>query len=105
DGVLQALGDPPAAGRWLLAADPIPQAPPPPLCFSGRFSTVMLSHGYWQRHFGGDRWVIGRTLTVDSLPRQIVGIMPQGFRVIKTEPDLILPLTFDRGRVILAGFG
>jgi predicted permease len=65
----------------------------------------MLSYGYWQRHFGGDRSVIGRTLTVDSLPRQIVGVMPRGFRVVKTEPDLILPLAFDRGRVILAGFG
>ena len=31
--------------------------------------------------------------------------MPQGFRVVKTEPDLILPLAFDRGRLILAGFG
>ena len=105
DGVLQAFGVPPAAGRWLLAADQIPQGPPPPLSFSGRSSTVMLSYGYWQRHFGGDRSVIGRTLTVDSLPHQIVGVMPQGFRVVKTESDLILPLAFDRGRVILAGFG
>jgi predicted permease len=31
--------------------------------------------------------------------------MPKGFRVVKAEPDLILPLAFDRGRVILAGFG
>ena len=30
--------------------------------------------------------------------------MPKGFRVVKAEPDLILPLAFDRGRVILAGF-
>ena len=105
DGVLQAFGVPPAAGRWLLAADQIPQGPPPPLSFSGRSSTVMLSYGYWQRHLGGDRSVIGRTLTVDSLPHQIVGVMPQGFRVVKTESDLILPLAFDRGRVILAGFG
>ncbi len=104
DGVLQALRVPPAAGRWLLAADQIPQAREP-FSFSGRSSTVMLSYGYWQRHFGGDRSVIGRNLNVDSLPRQIVGIMPQGFRVVKTEPDLILPLAFDRGRVILAGFG
>jgi predicted permease len=104
DGLLQALGVPPAAGRWLLAADQIPQGPEP-LSFSGRSSAVMLSYGYWQRHFGGDRSVIGRNLTVDSRPRQIVGIMPQGFRVAKTEPDLILPLAFDRGRVILAGFG
>src|SRR5581483_6583019 len=54
DGVLQALGVPPAAGRWLVAADQIPQAPPPSLGFSGRSATVMLSYGYWQRHFGGD---------------------------------------------------
>jgi predicted permease len=105
DGVLQALGVPPAAGRWLLSADQIPEAPAPSLSFSGRSSTVLLSYGYWQRHFGGDRSVIGHNLTVDSLPRQIVGVMPSGFRVVKTEPDLILPLAFDRGRVILAGFG
>ena len=104
DGVLQALGVPPAAGRWLLAADQIPEAPPAALSFSGRSSTVMLSYGYWQRHFGGDRSVIGRNLIVDSRPRRIVGVMPQGFRVVKTEPDLILPLAFDRGRAILAGF-
>lgn len=104
DGVLQALGVRPAAGRWLLAADQIPQAPPPPLSFAGRSSTVMLGYGYWQRHFGGDRSVIGRTLTVDSLPRQVVGVMPQGFRIVKTEPDLIMPLAFDRSRTILAGF-
>jgi hypothetical protein len=65
----------------------------------------MLSYGYWQRHFGGDLSVIGLGLAVDSLPRQIVGVMPKGFRVVKAEPDLILPLAFDRGRVILAGFG
>ncbi len=104
DGVLQALGVPPAVGRWLLAADQIPQAPPPPMSFSGLSSAVMLSYGYWQRHFGGDRSVIGRTLTVDSQPRQIVGVMPRGFRIVKTEPDLLLPLAFDRGHMILAGF-
>jgi predicted permease len=103
DGVLQALGVAPAAGRWLLAADQIPQGPEP-LSFSGLSSTVMLSYGYWQRHFGGDRSVLGRNLTVDSRPRQIVGVMPRNFRIIKTEPDLILPLALDRGRAILAGF-
>ena len=106
DGVLDTLGVAPAAGRWLLPADQIPQAPDPErLSFSGRSSAVMLSYGYWQRHFGGDRSVIGRNLTVDSQPRQIVGVMPKGFRVVKAEPDLILPLAFDRGRVVLAGFG
>jgi predicted permease len=104
DGVLQALGVPPAAGRWLLAGDQVPESPAGPLSFSGRSSTVMLSYGYWQRHFGGDRSVIGRTLIVDSQPRRIVGVMPRSFRIVKEAPDLILPLAFDRGHVILAGF-
>jgi predicted permease len=103
DGVLQTLGVRPAAGRWLLAADQIPQAPQPN-SFSGRSSAVLLSYGYWQRHFGEDPSVIGRSLIVDSLPREIVGVMPKGFRVVKAEPDLILPLAFVRGRLILAGY-
>ena len=41
----------------------------------------MLSYGYWQRRFGGDRSVIGRNITVDSRPREIVGVMPQGFQI------------------------
>ena len=68
DGVLQALSVPPAVGRWLSQADQIPRGP----------ETVMLSYGYWQRRFGGDRSVIGRNITVDSRPREIVGVMPQG---------------------------
>jgi predicted permease len=104
DGVLQALGVLPAAGRWLLTSDQVPQAPIPG-SYSGRSSAVMLSYGYWQRHFGEDPSVIGRDLVVNSLPRQIVGVMPKGFRIVKTDPDLILPLAFVRGRLNLAGFG
>src|SRR5581483_3133000 len=86
DGVLQTFGVPPVAGRWLSAADQIPQGKLPDFfSFSGRSSTVMLCYGYWQRRFGGDRSVIGRNLIVDSQPRQIVGVMPQGFRVVRTE--------------------
>jgi len=95
DGVLQALAVPPTAGRWLSRADQVPR---------GR-ETVMLSYGYWQRRFGGDRSAIGRNITVDSRPREIVGIMPQGFRLVNAEFDLMVPLALDRGKLILAGFG
>jgi predicted permease len=105
DGVLQALSVPPAAGRWLSQADQVSRGPDPGSFFSGRSTTVMLSYGYWQRRFGGDTSVIGRNITVDSRPREIVGVMPQGFRVVSAESDLIVPLAFDRGRLILAGFG
>jgi predicted permease len=95
DGVLQVLASPPEVGRWLSQTDQIPRGP----------ERVMLSYGYWQRRFGGDRTVVGRNVLVDSRPREIVGVMPQGFRFVDTDFDVILPLAFDRGKVILAGFG
>ena len=95
DGVLQTLGVPPVAGRWFSRADQIPRGA----------ETVMLSYGYWQRRFGGDPSAIGRNLMVDSRPREIVGVMPQGFRFVDTDFDVMVPLAFDRGKLILAGFG
>lgn len=95
DGVLETLGVTPAVGRWLSAADQVPNGP----------KRVMLSYGYWQRRFGGDRGVIGRNILVDAQPREIVGVMPRGFRFVDTDFDLIAPLAFERGKLILAGFG
>jgi len=95
DGVLEALAVSPALGRWFSQADQIPRG----------LERVMLSYGYWQRRFGGDRTVIGRNVLVDSQSREIIGVMPQGFRFLDTDFDLIVPLAFDRGNVILAGFG
>ena len=95
DGVLQALSVPPLLGRWLLPADQNPHGP----------KAVMLSYGYWQRRFGGDRSVIGRSIAVDSQPRAIVGVMPQGFRLVNADFDVIAPLAFDRNQQHLAGFG
>ncbi len=95
DGVLQALSVPPVLGRWLLAADQDPH---------GR-KAVMLSYGYWQRRFGGDRSVIGRSIAIDARPREIVGVMPQGFQLVNADFDVISPLAFDRNNQHLAGFG
>jgi predicted permease len=95
DGALQALSVQPGLGRWLGQADQMPGAP----------ETVMLGYGYWQRRFGGDRSVIGRGISVASRPREIVGVMPQGFRFVNADADLILPVRFERGKLILAGFG
>jgi predicted permease len=95
DGLLRALGTPPEVGRWFSAADQIPRGP----------ETVMLSYGYWRRRFGGDRAVIGRNIMVDSRPREIVGVMPKGFQFVDADFDLVSPLAFERGKLILAGFG
>src|SRR6202047_3619689 len=95
DGVLQALDVPPAVGRWLSEADQVPRGP----------RGVRLSYGYWWRQFGRDRSVVGRNITVDARPREVVGVMPKGFRLVDTEFDVMVPLAFDRGKLILAGFG
>jgi predicted permease len=95
DGVLQALGVQPARGRWLSASDQVPSGP----------RVVVLTDGYARRRFGADVAVVGRTIVVDSFPREIVGVMPRGFRMVDSDIDLILPIRFDRSRVTLPGFG
>ncbi|HKW62038.1 MAG TPA: ABC transporter permease [Candidatus Acidoferrum sp.] len=95
DGVLQTLGVPPEAGRWLSSEDQTPRGP----------QRVMLSYGYWQRRFGGDRGVIGRKIMVDSQSTEIVGVLPRGFRFVDTGFELVETAQFDRGKLILAGFG
>jgi putative ABC transport system permease protein len=93
-GVLQALNVQPVLGRWLEQSDQIPQGP----------ATLMVTYAYWQRRFGGDPSVIGRTITVGSRPREIVGVMPDGFRILDTDADVIVPFSFDRSRLLLTGF-
>jgi predicted permease len=95
DGVLQTLEVSPILGRALSSADQQ----------LGSAATVMLSYGYWQRHFGGDRSILGRKINVDGNLREIIGVMPRGFQVVTADFDLILPLAIDRGgKLRLAGF-
>ena len=93
-GVLDAVGVTPLLGRWFSQADDTP----------GSAETVMLTHGYWQRRFGGDASIVGRTLTINSRPHTVIGVMPAEFG-FQRDPELILPLRFDRSTQFLGGFG
>jgi predicted permease len=93
-GTLQALGVQPVAGRWFSQADDTPGTP----------DTVMLTYGYWQRHFAGDASMIGRTLTVDSKPRIVIGVMPRTFRFLDQNAELILPQRLERNKLFLGSF-
>lgn len=84
-GILPALGVQPALGRWFSQADDAPGTP----------ETVILMQGYWRRRFGGDESVIGRTIAVDSRPHIVIGVMPQSFRFLNSNAQMILPQRFD----------
>jgi predicted permease len=84
-GTLPAVGVAPVLGRWFS----------PPEDTAGTAETVMLTYGYWQRRFGADRAAIGRAITIDSRPREVIGVMPQGFRFLNADADVILPQRFE----------
>jgi len=84
-GALRVLNVPPALGRSFSLEDDQP----------GAAETAILSDGYWQRRFGGDPSVIGRAITVDGRPREVIGVMPSRFTLRELPMDLILPMRID----------
>ncbi len=63
------LGVPPLLGQGFLAANETPGAP----------RMAMLSYALWQRRYGGDSSVIGRTIALSESPVTVAGVMPPGF--------------------------
>ena len=66
---LHILGVEPARGRGFVPADDRPGAP----------AAVLISWELWQRRFSADPSIAGKTVTVDSTPVTIVGVLPAGF--------------------------
>jgi putative ABC transport system permease protein len=56
---------------------------------------VMLTHGYWQRRFGGAENVVGQHLIIDGRPTEVIGVLPASFRFLRTRPAIVLPLPLD----------
>ncbi|MGH9308016.1 MAG: ABC transporter permease [Vicinamibacterales bacterium] len=94
DGVLPILGVQPMLGRLFSRADDSPGTP----------ETVVLTAGYWRSKFGADGAAIGRTLMVDSRPREIIGVLPDSFRFLDRHVSLIVPYRFNRSEVFLGQF-
>ncbi|MFH1765368.1 MAG: ABC transporter permease [Gemmatimonadota bacterium] len=78
--LFETLGVPPVLGRT-FTIDELPTDAP---------GEVVLSHGFWQRWFGGDPGVLGRTLIVDGSPITVMGVLPAGFRFLY-DTDLWVP--------------
>ena len=94
-GTLPLLGVTPTLGRVFTRSDDSPGAP----------ETVILSYAYWREKFGADPNVIGRSITADGKPRQIIGVLPRNFHFLDYEdPKLIVPMQWDRSKTKLGNF-
>jgi len=95
DGTLPLLGVVPALGRLFTRQDDSPEAP----------DTVLISYGYWREKFGGDPAVIGRPITADGKPREIIGVLPRGFQFLDDQDiAIIAPFKWDRSKLKLGNF-
>lgn len=82
----RALGVAPALGRAFSAEDDHAGAP----------AVVILSHGLWQRSFGGDTGILGREIPLDGAAHRVVGVMPSDFEnVLAPAAGIWAPLQYD----------
>lgn len=93
-GVLPTLAVKPFLGRFFSAQDDSPGAP----------GTVVLTYGYWQRRFSGNRSVIGRRVLIDGKAKEVIGVLPREFRFLDMDPELFQPFQFDRNKTFLGNF-
>src|SRR5271170_7584591 len=63
----------------------------------GQDRVVVLSHGYWQQHFGGDPNVLGKNILLDGVDRQIIGVAPKGIQFPDPETQFWTPIPFKAG--------
>jgi putative ABC transport system permease protein len=84
DGFLAMLGAQPVLGRGFLPEEDQP----------GHNNVVILSHGLWQRRFGGDPNILDRAITLNGQSYNIIGVMPPSFRFGGRATELWTPMGF-----------
>jgi len=93
-GTLEALRSQPLHGRRFSRRDDSPGSP----------ETVMLTYGYWQRRFGGNPAAVGQQMIVDAKPREIIGVLPAGFKFLSSDAAVLLPFRFNRAEMFIGDF-
>ncbi|HUK89255.1 MAG TPA: ABC transporter permease, partial [Blastocatellia bacterium] len=79
------LGANPEIGRTFQPGEDLP----------GRDRLVILSNSLWRSKFGGDPNVIGRSVSVDGVTREVVGVLPPDFGFPSASVQLWIPITLD----------
>ena len=87
-GFFETLGVKPALGRTISADDDRPGVAP----------VAILGYFAWQRRFGGDPRIIGKTVTVNGQKCTIIGVMPASFRFVFA-PEIWMPFPLDPASV------
>src|SRR5829696_3186790 len=70
---LDAIGMKPIMGRNFIAEENQP----------GKDAVALITHSLWQRRFGGDPNIVNKTITINSIVRTVVGVMPEHFNFPK----------------------
>jgi putative ABC transport system permease protein len=84
----KVLGIPPLLGRGFSAGEDTP----------GNNGVCVISFGFWQRRFGGDPNIVGKSLELNSAAIEVIGVMPAGFSFPRTEIDLWTPIALNPTR-------
>ncbi len=83
--LIPVLEVPPLVGRVFSDADDRPGAAP----------VVLIGESLWRTRFDSDPKVVGRTLDLDGVTYEIIGVMPSSFQMPRRETRLWVPLRFD----------
>jgi putative ABC transport system permease protein len=83
--LFEALRVPPSMGRLFGAEEDQP----------GGAAVAVLSYELWQRSFGGDAQIIGRSIDIDGTTTDVIGVMPEDFDVDESGAEIWLPLQLD----------
>jgi putative ABC transport system permease protein len=83
--LLSILGARPEIGRTFYPGEDI----------SGQDHVVILSHALWEQRFGGDASILGRSIELGDVSRQVVGVMPPEFHFPSTKTEVWIPLHID----------
>ncbi len=95
--LFDTLGVRPALGRFFSQPEEEP----------GQDRVVVLSHSYWQQHFGGDPNVVGKSVLLDGVDRQIIGVAPKEIQFPDNETQFWVPIPYKTGDIhdLWADFG
>jgi predicted permease len=78
------LGVEPQLGRAFMPEEDVP----------GANKVVVLSHGLWQRRFGSDPGLVGKSVTLNGEGYTVIGVMPAGFQFLSQDVGMWVPIAF-----------